>query len=148
MNDAEGRSARAHHGTRRRDDARATALEALELFREADNATGIALAFLPPEVGEGSEVAIDVRGDGIDGTVRFDLYNTRDAAGERASELTLLVGMAGMILNLASAFYCAVFTKGAENAFRYSIGLEVFRERMQGWLNSCCIWNCLNSSRE
>ncbi|MDF2743930.1 MAG: hypothetical protein K0S88_5307 [Actinomycetia bacterium] len=30
----------------RRDDARATALEALELFREADNATGIALAFL------------------------------------------------------------------------------------------------------
>jgi tetratricopeptide (TPR) repeat protein len=30
----------------RREDARATALEALELFREADNATGIALAFL------------------------------------------------------------------------------------------------------
>jgi hypothetical protein len=30
----------------RRDDARATALQALELFREADNPTGIALAFL------------------------------------------------------------------------------------------------------
>ena len=30
----------------RRDDARATALEALELFRAADNATGVALAFL------------------------------------------------------------------------------------------------------
>jgi tetratricopeptide (TPR) repeat protein len=30
----------------RRGDARATALEALRLFREADNATGIALAFL------------------------------------------------------------------------------------------------------
>jgi tetratricopeptide (TPR) repeat protein len=30
----------------RRDDARATALEALALFREADNATGVALAFL------------------------------------------------------------------------------------------------------
>jgi hypothetical protein len=30
----------------RRDDARATGLEALELFREADNATGIALALL------------------------------------------------------------------------------------------------------
>jgi hypothetical protein len=30
----------------RREDARSTALEALELFREANNATGIALAFL------------------------------------------------------------------------------------------------------
>jgi len=30
----------------RREDARSTALEALELFREAENATGIALAFL------------------------------------------------------------------------------------------------------
>jgi ATP/ADP translocase/HEAT repeat protein len=35
--------------------------------------------------------------------------------------LTLLVGMGGMILGMANAFYCAVFTKGAENAFRYSI---------------------------
>lgn len=35
--------------------------------------------------------------------------------------LTLLVGMGGMIVGIASAFYCAVFTKGAENAFRYSI---------------------------
>ena len=30
---------------------------------------GIALAFLPPEVGEGSEVAIDVRGDALPATV-------------------------------------------------------------------------------
>jgi predicted ATPase/class 3 adenylate cyclase len=36
----------AHGRTGRRADARATALEALELFREADNATGVALAFL------------------------------------------------------------------------------------------------------
>jgi predicted ATPase/class 3 adenylate cyclase len=36
----------AHGRAGRRDDARATALEALELFREADNATGVALAFL------------------------------------------------------------------------------------------------------
>jgi aminomethyltransferase len=30
---------------------------------------GIALAFLPPEVGEGSEVAIDVRGEAVPATV-------------------------------------------------------------------------------
>jgi predicted ATPase/class 3 adenylate cyclase len=36
----------AHGRAGRRDDARATALESLELFREADNATGVALTFL------------------------------------------------------------------------------------------------------
>jgi AAA family ATP:ADP antiporter len=35
--------------------------------------------------------------------------------------LTLLLGMGGMIVGLGTAFACAVFTKGAENAFRYSI---------------------------
>jgi ATP/ADP translocase/HEAT repeat protein len=35
--------------------------------------------------------------------------------------VTLLAGMGAMILGVANAFYCAVFTKGAENAFRYSI---------------------------
>lgn len=34
---------------------------------------------------------------------------------------TLLVGMAGMIAGVAGAFHAAIFTKGAENAFRYSI---------------------------
>lgn len=34
---------------------------------------------------------------------------------------TLLVGLGGMIAGAASTFYCAIFTKGAENAFRYSI---------------------------
>lgn len=34
---------------------------------------------------------------------------------------TLLMGMAGMIAGVANAFYAAIFTKGAENAFRYSI---------------------------
>lgn len=34
---------------------------------------------------------------------------------------TLLVGMVGMIAGVANAFYAAIFTKGAENAFRYSI---------------------------
>jgi ATP/ADP translocase/HEAT repeat protein len=35
--------------------------------------------------------------------------------------LTLLLGMGGMIFGVATAFACAIFTKGAENAFRYSI---------------------------
>ncbi|MDY6981518.1 MAG: hypothetical protein SV422_00370, partial [Pseudomonadota bacterium] len=37
--------------------------------------------------------AIDVRGDGMDGTVRFDLLSTRDDSAVRTTDLTLLVGM-------------------------------------------------------
>jgi len=35
--------------------------------------------------------------------------------------VTLLGGLFAMVASLASAFMCAVFTKGAENSFRYSI---------------------------
>ncbi len=35
--------------------------------------------------------------------------------------VTLLGGLFAMVSSLASAFMCAVFTKGAENSFRYSI---------------------------
>lgn len=35
--------------------------------------------------------------------------------------LTLLIGMGGMLIGVASTFFCAIFTKGAENALRYSI---------------------------
>lgn len=47
---------------------------------------------------------IEVRGEGLDGTVRFDLYSTRDAAGARVSELSLLVGMRSMDVALRSAY--------------------------------------------
>jgi uncharacterized protein (TIGR02099 family) len=48
--------------------------------------------------------AIDVRGDGLDGTVRFDLYGTRDGDGEREMELSLLVGMRSMDVALRDAY--------------------------------------------
>ncbi|HEY0962707.1 MAG TPA: YhdP family protein [Pseudomonadales bacterium] len=48
--------------------------------------------------------AIDVRAEGLDGTVRFDLYNTRDDSGARVSELMLLVGMRSMDVGLRSAY--------------------------------------------
>jgi len=35
--------------------------------------------------------------------------------------VTLLFGLFGMLAQVASTFLCAVFTKGAENSFRYSI---------------------------
>lgn len=34
---------------------------------------------------------------------------------------SLLLGLTGMLVGVASVFACAVFTKGAENSFRYSI---------------------------
>ncbi len=40
--------------------------------------------------------AIDVRNSGLDGRVQFDLYSSHDAAGQRVSEFTLLVGMRSM----------------------------------------------------
>jgi uncharacterized protein (TIGR02099 family) len=52
--------------------------------------------------------AIDVRNDtvgtGLDGSVRFDLYSTRDASGAPVSELSLLVGMRSMDVALRSAY--------------------------------------------
>ncbi len=52
--------------------------------------------------------AIDVRttepGRSLDGTVRFDLFRTRDASGARVSDLTLLVGVRSMDTGLRSAY--------------------------------------------
>lgn len=48
--------------------------------------------------------AIDVRGEGLDGAVRFDLYSTHDENGERVSELSLLVGMRSMDVGLRAAY--------------------------------------------
>ncbi|MEY4642205.1 MAG: hypothetical protein RLZZ227_2199 [Pseudomonadota bacterium] len=43
-------------------------------------------------------------GASLDGSVRFDLYNTRDGAGQRVSEIALLVGMNSMDVGLRSAY--------------------------------------------
>src|SRR5690606_16669502 len=48
--------------------------------------------------------AIEARGEGLDGTVRFDLYGTHDGAGERVTELSLLVGMRSMDVSLTDAY--------------------------------------------
>lgn len=47
---------------------------------------------------------IEVRAPGLDGTVRFDLLNSRDAAGARVSEFSLLVGMRSMDVGLRAAY--------------------------------------------
>ena len=48
--------------------------------------------------------AIDVQRPGLDGTVRFDLYSTRDSQGARVSELTLLVGVREMDVALRADY--------------------------------------------
>lgn len=48
--------------------------------------------------------AIDVRGEGIDGAVRFDLSSRRDDSAVRTTDLTLLVGMRSMDVALRDAY--------------------------------------------
>ncbi len=47
---------------------------------------------------------IDVQAPGLDGTVRFDLYNSTDGDGARSSEFSLLVGMRSMDVALRAAY--------------------------------------------